>query len=135
MSHAATISSGSFRKAFMLLGIYMLHLVFFQALMQAAPSYNIDNSFKTLFTNKSGLKGHNTPAARHPAVTYYTKLVQQGNDVGGCSHIAPAVNQVPAVITPVILAITFHIDQIPFGRLHLADDVFKVYRLIQVFLI
>jgi hypothetical protein len=132
-----SFKSQSFRKAMLLMGVYMLHLVFLQALMQAAPSYNIDNSFKPLFnTNQTKHANHSIPAAKHPAVAYYTMLMKQGNDVGGvCSHVTPAVHELEAAVTPFILAITFHINQTSVGQLHLADDIFKVYRLIQVFLI
>ncbi len=118
------------------MGVYVLHMVFFQALMQAAPSYNIDNSFKTLFVQNSKHVSHNIPAAKHPAVTYYSIMVKQGSAPAGvCNHISPAVSSNDAAVTPFLLAKTFHINQTAFGHIHLADDVFKVYRLIGVFLV
>ena len=121
----------------MLMGVYLLHLVFFQALMQAAPSYNIDNSFKTLFnTNQTKHANRSIPAAKHPAVTYYTLMAKQGNDLGeACDHITPIISERKTVVTPILLALTFQINQTSISQLHLGDDVYKVYRLINVFLI
>ena len=131
-----SISTQTFRKAMLLMGVYVMHLVFFQALMQAAPTYNVDNSFKPLFIHKCSHVNHNIPAARHPAVTYYSIMVKQGNDVGGsCNQVTPFVTELIAVVTPSILSRTFHICQTSIGQLHWADDIFKVYRLIGVFLI
>ena len=121
----------------MLMGIYALHLIFFQALMQAAPSYNVDNSFKTLFNpHAQSHATHNVPGAKHPAVTYYSMLVKQGNNLGtSCENVTPAIQQAVATVTPNVLSALFHINQTSIGQLHLADDTFKVYRLIQAFLI
>ena len=120
----------------MLLGVYVLHLVFFQALMQAAPSHNIDNSFKPLFHWQQNSVNHNGPASKHPAVTYYSILVKQSNTgVGVNNHVTPAITEAKSVVSPVLLAALYHINQTSIGQLHWADDIFKVYRLIQVFLI
>ncbi|GEM_PF-2183264 len=131
-----SLQTRSFRKAMLLMGVYVLQLVFFQALMEAAPSYNIDSSFKTLFTHQNNHVSHNIPGAKHPAVTYYSMLVKQGNNIGDvCGHINPVVNNLEATITPILLSKTFHINQTEVGHIHQADDVFKVYRLNGVFLV
>jgi hypothetical protein len=131
-----SIQKQSFRKAILLLSVYVLHLVFFQALMQAAPAHNIDSSYKTLFSQQNNHISHSIPAAKHPAVTYYSMLIKQGNSSGNvCIRLAPVMTECEAVVTPFFLAITYHINQTSVGQLHWADDVFKVYRLIRVFLI
>ena len=132
----AIFKTRSYRKAMLLFGVYVLHLVFFQALMQAAPNYNMDCSFKPLFNVQQTHVNHSPSALKHPAVTYYSILVKQMNyDGGGSNPVAPAVGQARAIVNPVLLAALYQINQTSIGQLHLADDIFKVYRLIQVFLI
>jgi len=139
MSGAVPLINKSFRKAWALVAVYVLHLVFFQVLMQASPSHNIDNTFKPLFANHSqNRNAHNPKPSHHPAVTYYSMLLKQGNDFGGvCSHINPVINQMEVVLPPSssISAVAFHVYEAGLNKLHLADDAFKLYRLIHVFLI
>lgn len=104
--------------------------------MQAAPSHNIDSSYKTLFSHQNKQISHSIPGAKHPAVTYYSVLIKQGHSSGSvCNRVAPVLTELEAVVTPALLAITYHINQTSVGQLHWADDVFKVYRLIRVILI
>jgi hypothetical protein len=129
--------SRSFRKAIALIGVYAIHLVCLQTLMQAAPASSSNNTFKPLFSHHEKAPANNQQKPNHPAVTYYTQLMKQGKDVRVLGQILPALNQLEAVLptTPVILSHTFHLYNAEFNSLHLADDTFKLYRLIQVFLI
>jgi len=119
-----------------LLAVYAIHLVCFQYLMEAAPSYNVNNTFKPLFTHHEKAT-HNNQVPNHPAVTYYTQLMKQGKDVRGLHQVLPAVNQLDVVVpaTPSLLSVIFRLYNADVSRLHLADDSFKLYRLIKVFLI
>jgi hypothetical protein len=131
------IKSRSFRKAFMLVGVYALHLVFFQVLMQASPSHNLDKSFKPLLVRHQS-NSNKTQPSNHPAVSYYTMLIKQGKDGGRiCSIEAPVIHRTDAVLpqSPAALAVTFHIYQTGLTRLNIADDAFKRYSLLRVFLI
>jgi hypothetical protein len=129
--------SRSFRKAIALVGVYTIHLVCLQTLMQAAPIASYDNSFKPLFSHHEKAPAGNNQKPNHPAVTYYTQLMKQGKDVRTLCQLVPALNQLAAVLpaTPHFLSNTFRLYQADFSSLHLADDSFKLYRLIQVFLI
>ena len=129
--------SRSFRKSIALVGVYAIHLVCLQTLMQAAPVANADNTFKPLFSHHEKTPAGNNQKPNHPAVTYYTQLMKQGKDVRVLGQIVPALNQLVAVLpaTPQFLSYTFRLYQADFNSLHLADDSFKLYRLIQVFLI
>ena len=136
LSRIIPLSSKSVRKAIALLGVYALHLVFFQALMQAAPAHNVDNTFKPLFTHNQ--KKQNPQPPNHPAVTYYTMLIKQGKDLGRvCNVGAPAVNETETISSYSFSTVTSisHLFGSGFCRLHVADAIFKLYRLIQVFLI
>ena len=136
VSHIIPLSSKSIRKAIALLGVYALHLIFFQALMQATPAHNVDNTFKPLFTHHQ--KKQNPQPPNHPAVTYYTMLIKQGKDVGRvCTVTAPAVNETEKVSSYSFSEVTtvFHLFGTGFCRFHVGDAAFKLYRLIQVFLI
>jgi hypothetical protein len=122
----------------MLLGVYALHLVFFQALMEATPIHKSNNSFKPLFTHTNYQKKQNPQPPNHPAVTYYTMLMKQGSNIGGITNnVTPAAYQIATSIlqAPTALLITFHTFQVGLTQLHVADDAFKLYRLIHVFLI
>ncbi|MDB5280946.1 MAG: hypothetical protein JWO06_21 [Bacteroidota bacterium] len=122
--------SRSLRKSLLLLGVYALHLIFFQALM-AAPTQTQNKNFKPLFINHDK-KAH---AINHPAVSYCSILLKQ------------ASSEVPSFNTAAIISPTFsEIIQHPFvGTIktyrahidisHLADDTFKLYRVLGVFLI
>ena len=119
----------------MLIGVYALHLVFFQALMTAAPTHSLDNGFNPLFVKHTKIVDNHLPSA-HPAVTYYTMLVKQGNiGLRSCcsfSVIAPQIGDL--IVTPVKVEFqSLYIT--PFQVMHLGDSVFKLYRLISVFLI
>jgi len=121
----------------MLLGVYVLQLVFFQVLMQAAPAHNIDNTFKPLF-KRAAQKKQNPQPPNHPAVTYYTMLVKQGKDLGRvCNIVAPAVNETISYsdYSSSYFSSVVSLFVAGFGKLHPADATFKLYRLIQVFLI
>ncbi len=136
LSRIIPLSAKSIRKAIALLGVYALHLVFFQALMQATPAHNVDNTFKPLFTHHQ--KKQNPQPPNHPAVTYYTMLIKQGKDLGRvCAVTAPAINETETVSAYSFSEVTtvFHLFGTGFCRLHVADALFKLYRLIQVFLI
>ena len=129
--------SSSFRKAIALIGVYAIHLVCLQTLMQAAPVYNAGNTFKPLFVHNQKAPSGNNQKPNHPAVSYYTQLMKQGKDVRVLGQIVPVLNQLKAVLptTPHFLSHTFRLYQSDFSGLHLADDSFKLYRLIQSFLI
>ena len=136
MSKKTLFNSSIFRKAFALIGVYAIHLVCFQILMQAAPGCNSDSSFKPLFTHHQ--KSHNNNPPKHPAVTYYTQLVKQGKDVRGIGFVvAPVMREsdLLAPATPSLLSFIYSIYQAGLLRLHLADDTFRLYRLLHVFLI
>jgi len=128
--------SRSFRRAIALVGVYAIHLVCLQTLMQAAPVSNANNSFKPLFLHHEKAPGNNQKP-NHPAVTYYTQLIKQGKDIRVLNQVVPAISQLTVALpaTPVLLASTFRLYQSDFSGFHIADDAFKRYRLIQVFLI
>ena len=131
------LSLKSFRKAIALIGVYALHLICFQVLMQAAPSHNIDNSFKPLFASSHPAK-NNSHTAKHPAVTYYSILVKQGKDINNANtQITPVVNQTEVSVppSPFFLSAIYHVYHALLRQLHLADDSFRLYSLVKSFLI
>jgi hypothetical protein len=136
VSGSFSLKYKSFFRAFALLGVYAIHLVCFQTLMEAAPVHEVNNSFKPFFSHHKSTAQNNLPPS-HPAVAYYTQLMKQGKDVRGLSEVLPAVNQLDAVVptTPSVLSVIFRLYEISSGKLHLSADTFKLYRLLQVFLI
>ena len=132
------VSLKSFRKAVALFGVYALHLIFFQVLMQAAPSHNIDNSFKPLFSNHTSQGQSSQHSSKHPAVTYYSIMMKQGKDVNGSvKPVAPVIIQSEAAVppSPFFLSSIFPVFRAVLRPLHLAEDSFKLYSLLKAFLI
>jgi hypothetical protein len=121
----------------MLIGVYALHLVFLQALMQAAPSHDIDKNFKPLFAKHQN-NGNKPQQTNHPAVSYYTMLIKQGKEARGISSVeAPVIGKadITLPVSPSAIAVTFGLYKAGLARFNIADDAFKRYRLYQVFLI
>ena len=128
----------SFRKAVALFGVYALHLICFQVLMQAAPSHNIDNSFKPLFSNHTSKGQSSQHNSKHPAVTYYSIMIKQGKDVNGTIRpVAPVIIQSEAAVppSPFFLSAIFPVFRAMLRPLHLAEDSFRLYSLMKTFLI
>jgi hypothetical protein len=123
------------RNCFMLLGIYLMHLVCFQALM-AAPVTSTESSkvFKPLFISNQKKINHRPHS--HPAVTFSAFLFKQS-----LVEVRTAI-QSPAIIVSDLedLVPQTHISSvIPYQSSlaisHIADDTYKRYRLLGVFLI
>ncbi len=121
--------SKAMRNALLLLGVYLLHLVFFQAAM--ASSLAPAKYFKTYLSHKADQgKGKSSPAG------FYMKFIKHANNGGERPTLAPVHLLATAlqVYLPVLEDKVINFSQ----RLlysHLPEDAFKIYQRIRVILI
>jgi hypothetical protein len=133
MLGSTTNNKKSHGKAMALAVIYALHLLFFQALL-AAPGNNEVGNFKPLFTNsqKSPVTPHKT---KHPAATYYSMLIKQGNGFAHPQNESPGAFVHTIKISALQIIDTQRYIHLPFISFHPGDIFFQLYRLARVFLI
>ncbi len=117
----------------MLMVVYFMHMVLFQALMAGPVNNKIDSNFKPLFACT-----HTTPPAHspnHPAVSYYTMMAKQGI-IGLRSCIDILVSYAPVgaffnVNTSILTERRY--QQMPRVMVHLCDDNFRLYQAFRSF--
>lgn len=125
------------RKVLGLLAVYFMHMVLFQALMASHICHggNSAGTFKPLFYHTNQVPPTHLP--NHPAVSYYTMLVKQGNyGLRSCIAVSveySALNNFFDVNRSMLTERRYHV--IPNSLVHLGDDNFKLYCNLHSFLI
>lgn len=117
----------AFIKAFMLMCVYAIHLVFFQAAM-ASSNDGVGKYFKTYLSHKANhSKGKPSSAKFYLRVMNNTQAAERctfvfANDALNHVHFPLVLNQLPPVSKWLVYA-------------HIPQDAFKIYQRIRVFLI
>jgi hypothetical protein len=122
------------RTAVFLISVYGLHVIFLQLLMTSHPTHEFNNDIKPLFSNHC--KKHCTPAAHHPAVSYYTQLIKAGNPDGRVVCEAPPVEcHVITLEVPAVLAYSSRYSSTSNETFPPGDNSVKRYLLLRIFLV
>lgn len=123
MSHTIANINRRYRRVFLLLGVYALHLVYFQALMGVTPGTNSEaKRYKPLFAVVNKTKPQQSKPIGHPALVYYSIMLKAANiDVRALNfapHIATHIEElfVSEFLSPVQKLVAIPVQLSHFGN-------------------